>query len=66
MELYSDKFKELVGCYLTAENPFIGTLSAVYDRPLIREIKQRDNIKVIEVTLENRELLREGIYSSFR
>ncbi len=61
MELYSDRFQELVRNYLEEENPFIGTLSAVYDHSLIQEIKQRDDVKIMEVTKENRDTFREEI-----
>ncbi len=62
MELYSDRFQDLVRSYLTAANPFIGTLSAVYDHSLIRKIRQMDDVKVVEVTAENRNFLGGKIY----
>ncbi len=66
MELYSDEFQDLVRNYLATENQFIGTLSGVYDHPLINEIKQRDDVRIIEVTPENRDILQEEIYSLLR
>lgn len=66
MELYSDTFQELVQSYLAAANSFIGTLSAVYDHSLIREIKQRNDVRIIEVTTENRNLLCEELFKILR
>ncbi len=66
MELYSDQFQDLVRNYLSTANSFIGTLSAVYDHPLIKEIKQRDDVRIIEVRAENRDALRDEIYPSLR
>lgn len=59
MELYSDTFQDLVRGYLAAPNSFIGTLSAVYDHSLIGEIRQRSDVRIIEVKKENRGYLSE-------
>lgn len=66
MELFSDRFQDLVKSYLAAANSFIGTLSAVYDHPLIQEIRQRSGVRILEVTPKNRDLLRDEIYRSLR
>jgi len=57
MELYSEKFKKLVLKYLAADNPFIGTITSIYNDDFVREIKSRPDISVTEVTEKNRETL---------
>jgi len=55
MELYSDKFQDLVRRYLNSQNSFLGTLSRVYEHPLIDEIRRRNDITIFDLTPENRE-----------
>ena len=54
MELFSEKFKELVEKYLNSPNTCIATLSKVYSDDFIEVIKKRDDIFLIEITEENR------------
>lgn len=54
MELYSEKFKNLVDKYLYAENSFIGTISKVYTDDFIKKILSCPDIELIEITQENR------------
>jgi nucleoside-triphosphatase len=59
MQLHSQVFKELVEKYLNAPNICIATLSNVYDSDFIKEIRERDDVILIEVTMENRDTLHE-------
>lgn len=61
MQLYSEKFKELVNLYLTSENDFIGTISAVYEHPFIEEVKSRPDVLLCRVTPENRQDLKAAL-----
>lgn len=65
MQLSSSTFRKLVDEYISAPNNFIGTLSKIYDDELIQRLKRDDNIKIIKVTLKNRDLLEKEIYSTF-
>lgn len=57
MQLYSEKFKELVNHYLASPNDYIGTFSSIYHDPFIEEVKHRADVFVCTVTPENREQL---------
>lgn len=53
MELFSPRFRRLVEIYLDAHNPFISTMTAVYNDKFIDEIKRRDDAILIEINREN-------------
>jgi len=53
MELFSEEFKDLVRKYLDSENICIATISKVYSNGFIEEIKDREDIEIIEITREN-------------
>lgn len=55
MELFSKDFKSLLKNYLNAENVFIGTISKVYSDEFTKCLLHRSDIKLIEITPENRE-----------
>lgn len=55
MQLMSRKFPGLVRGYLDSPNPFIGTLTAVYEDSFTREIRTRADVEVIDLSVENRE-----------
>lgn len=57
MELFSDRFKELTEAYLNASNNLIGTITSVYSDDFVERVRQRNDVKFIEVTPENRESL---------
>lgn len=57
MELFSDAFKHLVETYLQADQPFLGTISKVYRDPFSKELLERKDVTLIEVTMENRDRL---------
>jgi nucleoside-triphosphatase len=58
MQLYSDFYKKLITEYLNRPNPLIGTLSKIYHDEFTDGLRKRDDIEIIEVTLENRETLK--------
>lgn len=55
MQLFSEKFKELVLCYLNSKNSCVATLSYIFEDDFIKQIKKRDDILLIEISAENRE-----------
>ncbi len=55
MQLYSEKFKELVSLYLGSGNDYLGTISAVFEHPFINEVKSRSDVLLCTVTPENRQ-----------
>ena len=55
MELYSDKFKELVKRFLDSNNIVIFAVSKIYSDDFIQELLSRPNVHLIEVTPDNRE-----------
>jgi len=57
MELFSDNFKKLVNRYLEAGNNFIDTITSVYSDDFVDKVKTRKDIKILEVTPENRDVL---------
>lgn len=61
MQLYSDLYKALVADYISRPNPFIGTLSKIYYDDFTDQMRKRDDVEVIEVTLENRNNLKHEI-----
>lgn len=61
MQLYSEKFRKLADSYLTSENDFIGTVSAIYEHPFIEEVKSRPDTLLCDVTPDNRQELRTAL-----
>ncbi len=61
MELYSDSFKALVSEYLEKPNPLIGTLSSVYSDEFTEKLRKREDVEIIQVTLENRDSLKDEL-----
>ncbi len=53
MELFSQRFRRLVEIYLDAHNPFISTMTMVYNDKFVDEIKRRDDVILIEINREN-------------
>ncbi|RME15851.1 MAG: AAA family ATPase [Bdellovibrio sp.] len=49
MELFSEKFKELVKLYMEAENDFIGTIKLDSDDQFIKRIKGNAAITIVEI-----------------
>lgn len=61
MQLYSQVFTELVQKYLDMPNVCIMTVSEKYKCDFIDDIKKRADIELIELTLENRDSMKEYI-----
>ncbi len=57
MELFSTRFKTLVEAYLEADQLLIATISKIYMDTFTESLLQRNDVKVFEVTPENREAL---------
>ncbi|MEK7473495.1 MAG: nucleoside-triphosphatase, partial [Patescibacteria group bacterium] len=55
MELFSEKFKELVLKFLDSQNTFLATISQVYENDFTKAIKNRKDIISVELSEENRE-----------
>ncbi len=54
MELLSPQFQEVVEKALDADNPVLGTITLAR-HPFAQKVKDRDDVKIIEVTGENRD-----------
>lgn len=54
MELLSAKFKTLAELYMDSGNPLIATVSRVYSDDFTRSLLARRDVRVLEVTPENR------------
>lgn len=66
MQLYSERFKNLVKDYVEAPNDFIGTISQVYDHPFIDDLKQNQDILLCTVVPENRDHLQAALIEALR
>lgn len=55
MQLFSEKFKSLVLQYLDSQNTCLATLSYVFEDDFIKNIKERNDIIMVEISAENRE-----------
>jgi len=60
MELFSNRFRDLVCEALNSDKQVLATIS-LKSNEFIREIKQRSDIRLLEVTHGNRDRLAEGI-----
>jgi len=56
MECFSEAFQKAARTALDSENIVIGTIT-LGGEGFIREVKQRTDVEIIEVTLENRDIL---------
>ena len=54
MELLSPQFQGVVEKALDADNPVLGTITLAR-HPFAQKVKDRDDVKIIEVTKENRD-----------
>ena len=57
MEMLSEKFCETVTDALDSEKPILVTLHKKSRTPLLQDIRRRDDIRILEVTAVNRNLL---------
>jgi nucleoside-triphosphatase THEP1 len=58
MELFSEKFKDLVLKFLNSDNIFIWTLSKVYINDFIEMIKKRNDVVILELYENNRNTIK--------
>ncbi len=65
MELFSDRFKSFVRTALNSDKQVLASIS-LKGNEFIREIKQRLDIHLLEVTHDNRDRLPEAIIEGFR
>jgi nucleoside-triphosphatase len=63
MQLYSNLYRDLVTNYFNQPNPMIGTLSKIYNDDFTESLRERSDIEIIEVTIENRDRLKEELTS---
>ena len=57
MEMLSEKFCEMVIEALDSDKPIIATLHKKSRTPLLQDVRRRDDIRILEVTAVNRNLL---------
>jgi len=57
MEMLSEKFCEVVADALDSDKPIVVTLHKKSRTPLLQDIRRRDDIRILEVTAVNRNLL---------
>jgi len=55
MQLFSEKFKDLVLKFLNSPNTCVATLSYVYQNSFTELLKDRDDVILVEISPENRE-----------
>jgi len=55
MELYSQVFKDAILQAVNSTKPVLGTIHFKAQNPLINAIKARNDVEILEVTLENRQ-----------
>jgi nucleoside-triphosphatase len=63
MECFSPLFRESVLRLLDADEPFIATIGKK-GTPFMEEIKERFDVKLVEVMPDNRELIRENLLAA--
>jgi len=61
MQLYSEKFKQLVLSYLDAPNFFIGTITNIYKDNFVEQINNRPDILTCTITPENYDEMQQGL-----
>jgi nucleoside-triphosphatase len=64
MELYSASFKEAVLESMQCGKPVLGTIHYRSKSPFILDIRGREDVEIIEVTMENREHIAEELSKS--
>ncbi len=57
MEMLSERFCEIVAVALDSDKPIIVTLHKKSRTPLLQDVRRRDDIRILEVTPVNRNLL---------
>lgn len=54
MQLFSEKFKKLVLKYLDSQNTCLATLSYVFEDDFTKKLKKRDDVILVEISVEDR------------
>lgn len=54
MQLFSERFKNLILQYLNSNNIFLGSVSFVFEDDFVKSIKKRNDVILIEISPENR------------
>ena len=57
MQLHFDHFKSLVERWLSLDNPFVGTITKVFEDDFTSKLRDREDVAIIEVDAENRDEL---------
>jgi nucleoside-triphosphatase len=65
MELLSPQFQAVVEKALNADNPVLGTVTLAR-HPFAQKIKTRDDVRIIEVTKENRDEVLKTLLKEFK
>ncbi len=63
MECYSSFFRNSVLTHLDSDQPFIATIGKS-GTPFMEAIKSRSDVKLVEVTLQNRESVRDDLLAA--
>ena len=63
MECFSPLFRDTVLFSLAADRPFIATIGRK-GTPFMEMIKRRSDVKLVEVTVQNRECIREDLFAA--
>lgn len=66
MQLYSNKFQQLVQTYLNTPNDYIGTIASIYEHPFIDEVKNRSDILLCTITPGNRDAMFAALDSALK
>lgn len=66
MQVFSNEFKNLVVTYLNSPNTCLATISQVYEDGFTKNIKERDDIILVEISAENREKTEQFLSQLFK
>lgn len=61
MQLYSNEFRSLVETYLDAPNDFLATITSVYSDEFTKNILDRDDIMLFQLTVANRNQIKKSL-----
>lgn len=59
MELFSDKFTELITAYLEADNLYVGTITSVFSNDFTETVLARNDVVLLNIGLDNRDQVRD-------
>jgi len=61
MELYSENFLVAMRRALESQKPIVGTIHSNLRHPIVDEIRHRENVEVLDVTIDNRDRIPDEI-----